>query len=351
MSLALGLQKHELEYELFEQQAEITYEKVGLGISRNIFPILQEWKLLKETQELGVEILKFHYIDKNLKRLKSFRMKSPALSIDRRKFYELILTKLDSTHIHTNCVKYSTDFPEDEIVISAEGIDSATRKEIYPNLKLRDSGQILWRGISTLDLDAKFKNSYYDFIGKNLRFAIIHAGANNYSWYAVKVSEKGELVCQDKEYLKNLFRDYNPLVHEVIEKSDGVYISELKDINPADRKRLTWFNRNILMIGDAIHPTTPNMANGACLAMEDAYFLSNMLAKREHSTEHAYKEFQRKREKKVNGIVAQSWMLGMLMHQNNPVIDALIKASIKLTPQCVFDSIYSSVLVETEANS
>lgn len=302
-------------------------------------------------QELGVEIINFHFVDKNIKRLKTFRMKSPALSVDRRKFYELILTKLDSKRVYTNCTKSSTDFRENEIVISAEGIHSGTRKRIYPNLNLRDSGQILWRGISTLDLDAKFKNSYYDFIGKNLRFAIIHAGANNYSWYAIKPSENGELISGDKEYLKNLFEDYNPLVHEVIEKSDGVYISDLKDINPSDRKKLTWFNRNILMIGDAIHPTTPNMANGACLAIEDAYVLSNMLLKREQSIDHIYKEFQRKREKKVNGIVVQSWILGQMTHQNNPIIDALIKASIKLMPQVVFDLIYSRVLIETNVNS
>ena len=53
-------------------------------------------------------------------------------------------------NIHLNSEKNIEDFSKNEIVISADGIDSMTRHKIHPTLNKRDSKQILWRGISVI---------------------------------------------------------------------------------------------------------------------------------------------------------------------------------------------------------
>ena len=350
LATALALKTLGIDYNIFEKSSEIKYENVGLGISANIFPILEKWKILEETRKLGTEIQDFYFVDKDLNYLNSFKIKSPALSVNRRLFYQLLNERLDKEKMHLNCIKSINDFSENEIVISADGINSVTRQKYYPNLKIRNSNQILWRGISEIKLSEKFQNAYHDFIGGNLRFAIIHTGGDYYSWYVIKQKINNEKVTLDKNTLKTFFKNYHPIVNSVIDKTKNVYFSELLDINPNDRKNLSWFKNKKLMIGDAIHPTTPNMANGACLAMEDAFLLANLLSKSSLTLEETFEVFQKQRTKKVDRIVVQSWWFGKLFHSKSKVFDYFIKAGIAITPNFLFDKIYSNVLDKTNVD-
>jgi salicylate hydroxylase len=350
LTTALTFQKLNIKYRLFEQNTDIAYDNVGLGISANVFPILDDLGILEQTKKLGTIIHTLCFVDKNLKYIKSFKLSSPALSVNRNSFYQLIKEHLEHVNIHLNCTKTHNDFSENEIVISADGINSRGRQSIYPNLQIRNSNQVLWRGISKIKLDNKFKNTYHDFVGNNLRFAIIHTGENYYSWYAVKEIKKDKEITTSKDYLKTIFSNYHPIVNEVIDHSENVYFSELKDINPQRRRNLNWFTKKALLIGDAIHPTTPNMANGACLAMEDAYLLANLLKDEDSSLEEIFKNFQNQRAKKVDIIVCQSWYFGRLMHQRSKILDYVVKLGMIITPKFLFDKIYSVVLTPIDIN-
>jgi len=347
LTTALALQSVGINYNLYEAKLEITYENVGLGISANLFPILKEWNIFHETKVLGSEIQRFHFVDKALKYIKSFSIEKPALSINRKLFYELLHKHLNQQNIHLNSPKSFADFSPNDIVIAADGINSKTRKKIFPNLQLRDSNQVLWRGISEIILDKKFQNAYHDFVGNNLRFAIIHTGKDYYSWYIIKENNKGKSLSGNKEDLKFFFKDYHPIVNQVIGASNDIYYSELLDIDPKERKNLSWHVNNTIMIGDAIHPTTPNMANGACLAMEDSYLLANLLGRKDLTFGEAFATFQKRRTNKVNTVVYQSYWLGKLMHQKYKLMDYLIIKGMALTPQFLFNKIYSNILKET----
>jgi 2-polyprenyl-6-methoxyphenol hydroxylase-like FAD-dependent oxidoreductase len=47
-----------------------------------------------------------------------------------------------------------------------------------------------------------------------------------------------------------------------------------------------WQKDRVCLIGDAAHATTPNMGQGACQAIEDAYLLGKLLVK-----EKAWRKF------------------------------------------------------------
>lgn len=348
ISTALAFQNFGIKYKLYEKKSNITYENVGFGISANIFHILEKWNIFEETKKIGAEIQKFHFVDKNLKYINSFEIEKPALSVKRNEFHRIILDKLNKENIILNSEKDISDFQSSEFIISADGINSIARQKLYPNLKLRDSKQILWRGITKINLDEKFKNSYHDFVGNNLRFAIIDTGNNFYSWYAIKQRNSSNENHFDKEELTNLFAKYHPIVKQIINKSENIYFSELKDISPKSRRNLDWFKNNTLLIGDSIHATTPNMANGGCLAMEDAYLLSHLLKNKLDNIDNLFRKFQFQRTKKVNAVVNQSWYFGQLLHQKNKIFDRLINIGFAITPKFIFDKIYSTVLTETK---
>ncbi|WP_442593630.1 FAD-dependent monooxygenase [Neobacillus sp. D3-1R] len=85
------------------------------------------------------------------------------------------------------------------------------------------------------------------------------------------------------------------------------------------------------MLGDAAHATTPNLGQGACLALEDAVELA-MCLKRQGEMETNLKMFEKKRMKRAHSIVNQSWQLGKVAQIENPLLGYIRNHLVKKTP-------------------
>ena len=53
------------------------------------------------------------------------------------------------------------------------------------------------------------------------------------------------------------------------------FTANLQDLKPITE----WQKDRVILLGDAAHATTPNMGQGACQAIEDAYVLFRLLEK------------------------------------------------------------------------
>ena len=124
------------------------------------------------------------------------------------------------------------------------------------------------------------------------------------------------------------FCNYNPIIQDILSSTNKEQINtaEIWDLKPTK----TWYKENVCLIGDAAHATTPNMGQGACQAIEDAYILSECLSK--YDTKDAFKEFQRLRLPKAQQIVKVSWIFGKMAQLSNPILIELRNQLIRLTP-------------------
>ena len=95
-----------------------------------------------------------------------------------------------------------------------------------------------------------------------------------------------------------------------------------------------WQSENVCLIGDAAHATTPNLGQGACQAIEDAYVLGKLLDNGS-AIENTFKEYEIVRRKKVNKIVNTSWILGKVAHWSNPLLVWVRNTSLRITPSSV----------------
>lgn len=77
-----------------------------------------------------------------------------------------------------------------------------------------------------------------------------------------------------------------------------------------------WYNKKVCLLGDAAHATTPNLGQGACQAIEDAYLLAE-LYQEDKSIETVFEEYQKLRIKKAHSIVNSSWRIGKIAHFEN----------------------------------
>lgn len=79
----------------------------------------------------------------------------------------------------------------------------------------------------------------------------------------------------------------------------------------------------VVLAGDAWHPMTPNLGQGACCALEDAVVLARKLAGalkgRETSVEEAFRSYGRERWGRIFPLTIRANVVGSLLQWENPV--------------------------------
>lgn len=96
--------------------------------------------------------------------------------------------------------------------------------------------------------------------------------------------------------------------------------------------RSTWGDKRVTLLGDAIHPTTPNLGQGGCLAMEDAIVLARCFAKY-GATEEALRKYEGCRQSRTAAIAKYSRFYGTVGQWKNPFAQASRKSVFSLAPE------------------
>jgi len=112
------------------------------------------------------------------------------------------------------------------------------------------------------------------------------------------------------ETLRELLQEFGGFIGEIrdrlSEQSQVLYRPFYKILVPAP-----WHFGRVLLIGDAAHATTPHLASGAGIGVEDAVVLGQELAK-ESTVDHALAAFMVRRFERCRMVVENSMRLGDL---------------------------------------
>ena len=88
------------------------------------------------------------------------------------------------------------------------------------------------------------------------------------------------------------------------------------------------------LLGDAIHPTTPNLGQGGCLAIEDALVLASCFDKY-GATEDALRNYERARLKRTSALATYSRYYGTIGQWENICATALRRSMLALAPDAI----------------
>jgi zeaxanthin epoxidase len=104
------------------------------------------------------------------------------------------------------------------------------------------------------------------------------------------------------DYIKSLHEGWTDEIMDVLDSTppDSVEQRDLYDRSPELFR--SWADGNVVLIGDAVHPMMPNLGQGGCQAIEDAYVLTETLSNI-RSTEKladSLQQFYRKRIVRVS---------------------------------------------------
>jgi 2-polyprenyl-6-methoxyphenol hydroxylase-like FAD-dependent oxidoreductase len=89
-----------------------------------------------------------------------------------------------------------------------------------------------------------------------------------------------------------------------------------------------------ILVGDAAHPTTPNLGQGANMAIDDAIALARAL-KAEATLAAALQRYEAERLPRTRAIVARSWAFGRMCLWTSPLAVRLRELLVRSTPRSV----------------
>ena len=352
LTTALALQKAGIDFHLFEQSP--AFGEVGAGIVLNDSTkfLLDQLGVGEHFETLSIPVKHFTIATFKDESVRTVKFKKKSYSIHRARLIDVLSKQVEPQRYTLNAriesvnqsitkatIVANTIEHEFDLIIAADGIHSATRNKFLPLVKPRYTKQTMWRGISTVSLPDKFKGCIYELWGNNKRFGIIHLKEEKYFWYTVTWANEGgkDNTATLKEDITTLFAEYHPNVHELINNSESIIRTDLKDIEPAN---FSWFNNRIVFVGDAIHAITPHLSQGACQSIESAYTLVACLNKYQNNMHEALAHYQQLRKNKAMLFNKLSFFFGRFSHQRKPWQDELINWGLKLVPQAYIDYKY-----------
>lgn len=328
LTAALAFKQKGFNITVYESATEIKPVGAGIGIANNAMQIFKKLNIHEKIESAGVKVSSMNITDHQLRSLSvmdltEFELKYGVcnISIHRAVLQNILVEEIGFENIKLSKRLFKIEQNENvklifedgsaetaDVVIAADGINSVIRKQLFDSSQIRDTNQICWRGVSKISLPKDYNNKAVEAWGNGKRFGFVQINSQDIYWYAV-VNES--LVNQHENNLHDLFKDFHTDVLNIIENTsdDTIIKNRIIDLKPIHK----WYNKNVCLLGDAAHATTPNLGQGACQAIEDAYLLAELYQENK-PIETVFEEYQKLRIKKAHEIVKSSWSIGKIAH-------------------------------------
>jgi 2-polyprenyl-6-methoxyphenol hydroxylase-like FAD-dependent oxidoreductase len=195
-----------------------------------------------------------------------------------------------------------------DLVIAADGINSKIRTALFPDApKPRYTGQVCWRAVVPRPASLQRAAMY---IGRQIKAGLVPVSKDEMYLFFLEARETPEHIdaAQWPDVLRTALAEFAGPVADIRESlSPGsriVYRPLFAVMLPQP-----WHRERVVLIGDAAHATTPHLASGAGLAVEDAIVLAEEI-ERAQSPEEALHRFTVRRYERCRMVVENSVRLG-----------------------------------------
>lgn len=329
LTLALYLKRQGIVPVIYESAPVIEPAGAGIMMAYNAMQVFEDLGLAESITAAGNNVRGFEISDQKEKLIMATTLDQPDLqkgiynvAIHRADLQRILSEAVGAEHIQlSRRLRSIEEGPtikllfEDghqatcDYLFGADGIKSAVRNHIAPQSTLRDSGQVCWRGICTPPSPDLKSDIAIEQWGHGQRFGYVLLNPGQIYWFAVS-NEKHVVDDNIPESLKS----FNPIAQQLIAATpaDKIIYSKISDLSPL----AFWHKEHICLIGDAAHATTPNMGQGGCQAIEDAYTIGKLL-EQGHALKDTFPLLRQLRKKRVNKIVRQSRLIGSLSQLEN----------------------------------
>ena len=355
LTAALTLRQFGFEPDVFEQAPALLEVGAAIAVWPNAMRILERLGLGKEIIRRAGIIEQVRWLDSNGKLLNSTRFPksvAPAVALHRADLQSVLVHAVppDSIHLGKALLSFQEEgsevharFADDSTVecnllIACDGLHSRVRTQLLDDSRPVFRGYTVWRATTNVMPRELTPATAIEIHGKGKRFGLGPVGMNRIGWWASanEPAQPGDHVeshAPDQVHeLLTLFAGwYGPVLELIAGTPDKSIVRTAAFDHPATRK---WGQGRVTLLGDAVHPTTPNLGQGGCMAMEDAVILARCL--RQHgATAEGLRAYERLRYSRTKAVTGLSRLYGGVGQWEKPWATRLRSTALSLVPQVI----------------
>lgn len=202
-----------------------------------------------------------------------------------------------------------------DLVIGADGLYSKTRQTVFPGAPTPQyTGQAVWRAVLPRPAEVQCAMMW---MGPRTKPGVNPVSKDEMYMFITEHRPLNEHV-DPKDFprlMRGLLEDFSaPLLAQIREQ-----ITDTSSIvfRPLEAMLMPqpWFKGRVVLIGDAVHATTPHLASGACIGIEDGLVLAECVG-RGGPVQDALQAFQARRWERCRMVVENSLRLGEIEMTN-----------------------------------
>lgn len=257
---------------------------------------------------------------------------APQLTIHRADLLEALRERIPEEILHFNMSSKDIEFAGNraaiifetgeskqfDVVLGADGIHSSVRTALWGEDQPKYTGMVSYRGTFPAEKakDLPDKDAFTKWWGeipeKQIVTFPLTQGREIFVFATLpqeKWSEEGWTLPGDVNELRDAYQNFHPHAQRLLQAVENVTRSALHVRNPMPQ----WAKGCATLLGDAAHPMVPFMAQGACMAIEDAVVLARALGEVEsNSIETALQIYEVERKPRTARIqessLANNWL-------------------------------------------
>ncbi len=210
-----------------------------------------------------------------------------------------------------------------DAVVGADGLNSVVRAAVHGPEPPRYAGCSAWRAVVPFETSRIRAGETW---GNGSLFGQVPISGNRVYWYAAMNVPEGGRSLHAQSELKAVFGGWHAPIGELIDAADERSILRNDIYDRPVRK--TWGRGRLTLAGDAAHPMTPFMGQGACQALEDAVVLGRCLSGGPDVVA-ALRDYERQRIPRANAFVTRSRLAGRVARVSNPLLAAIRNAALR----------------------
>ncbi|CAH1453085.1 unnamed protein product [Lactuca virosa] len=382
LSTAVSLHRLGVRSVVLEQAESLRTGGTSLTLFKNGWKVLDAMGVGDELRSQYLEILGIVIKTENGRVLRAFTFKDEdqtqeVRAVERRTLLETLAKQLPLDSISfssklANIQKHENDETllqlvngtriSSKVVIGCDGIRSSVAKWMGFS-EPKYVGYCAFRGLGEYPDGQPYEPRVNYIYGRGIRAAYVPVSPTKVYWFVCfnsptpgpKITDQSVLKKQTKELIKNWDSELLNIIDAT--PDDTVIRTPLVD-------RWLWpglspnaSSGGAVVVGDAWHPMTPNLGQGACCALEDAIVLVQKLAPALKAgpmvVDGALKAYQNERWRRIFPLTVRANVTGAILQLENPLVCSLrdhllVPKLIRLGPMMEHTNFECAPLLETK---
>ena len=338
LTAALALRRAGFDCEIHERMTQFAQLGAGIILAPNAVHLLSH--LGVDLQSVGHPVAEVRVLDARGRTIQESDLSrvagssSGALAFDRSELHQALIQALPVGTVQLG-LPYSGEGRHDSgdnFLVGADGIYSSVRKDIFGLVPIRYSGYTCWRAICS----NPGVNEAFEQWGGRTRIGVIPLTRSRIYVFLVKTAQKASLRMSEIAAIRNEFDQWSGVVPLVL---DALAETPLLHHDLEELAKPVWGVLNSLLIGDAAHAMTPNLGQGAGMAIEDAIVLPAAFKAADPAA-----ELKRIRHSRVVQLQRTSRLLGEVAHWEHHWSCALRDGLLRSVPARVSERQYAKMI-------